>query len=205
MPHPKNEYDLLLCSLKRGDNEAFERIYDLFWESLYAIGYNRLQSSTDVEDIIQELFVDLWNKRETIRVNESLRTYLFTAMKYKVIDHIRRSKVKNVSFEDATLEAQLATETTDSNLSFSELYDQLREGIDRLPERCKLVFKMSRDEEMSAEEIASTLNVSKRTVETQIYKSLKHLKKSLNDYAYLLILIVCFQKSIGQGITLAAG
>jgi len=191
MPHPKNEYDLLLCSLKRGDNEAFERIYDLFWESLYAIGYNRLQSSTDVEDIIQELFVDLWNKRETIRVNESLRTYLFTAMKYKVIDHIRRSKVKNVSFEDATLEAQLATETTDSNLSFSELYDQLREGIDRLPERCKLVFKMSRDEEMSAEEIASTLNVSKRTVETQIYKSLKHLKKSLNDYAYLLILIVC--------------
>tara|TARA_Y100001972_G_scaffold129294_1_gene196268 strand:+ start:2555 stop:3145 length:591 start_codon:yes stop_codon:yes gene_type:complete len=190
MSHPKNEYDLLLCSLKRGDNEAFKRIYELFWESLYAIGYNRLQSAKDVEDIIQELFVDLWNKRDTIQIKESLRTYLFTAMKYKVIDHLRRNKSRNVRMEDVTLETELSTDTTDHMLSFNELYDELRKGIDQLPERCKLVFKMSRDREMSAAEIATALNISKRTVETQIYKSLKHLKKSLSDYAYLWLPLI---------------
>ena len=190
MSHPKNEYDLLLCSLKRGDNEAFKRIYELFWESLYAIGYNRLQSAKDVEDIIQELFVDLWNKRDTIQIKESLRTYLFTAMKYKVIDHLRRNKSRNVRMEDVTLETELSIDTTDHMLSFNELYDELRKGIDQLPERCKLVFKMSRDREMSAAEIATALNISKRTVETQIYKSLKHLKKSLSDYAYLWLPLI---------------
>lgn len=182
--------NISLIALKNGDQSIFVKIYDEYWEQLYAIGYNRLKSSTDVEDIIQELFTDLWNNRESIKIKSNLKVYMFTAMKYKVIDHIRRRKIDSVNIEDSNVVSVFASESTDQILSFNELYARIEESIEKLPERSKLVFKMSRELEMSAEEIAKELKVSKRTVETQIYKSLRTLKKDFNDYSLTVIAVL---------------
>ncbi len=189
MTSPENDQNLLISSLKKGDSKAFVSIYSLYWESLYAIGYNRLKSQSDVEDIIQELFTDLWNKRKLINIKDSLRMYLYTAMKYKVIDHLRKKRLDTVNLDDIKPKFSLSNESPERILSLNELYDHLKKGVDQLPDHCRLVFKMSRDLNMSASEIADELNVSKRTVETRIYKSLKYLKSNLSDYTTILILI----------------
>ncbi|MBV6640752.1 MAG: RNA polymerase sigma-70 factor [Cyclobacteriaceae bacterium] len=190
MTSPQNDQNLLLSSLKKGDNKAFVRIYNLYWESLYAIGYNRLKSQSDVEDIIQELFTDLWNKRKSIQVRGSLKMYLYTAMKYKVIDHLRKRKLQYTNLDDIKPGLSLYNESPEKILSLNELYDQLKKGVDQLPDHCKVVFKMSRDLNMTAAEIANELKLSKRTVETRIYKSLKHLRSNLSDYTTILLLIL---------------
>lgn len=192
MSGTENEADILISSLKKGDNAAFLLIYNEYWESLYAIGFNRLQSQADVEDIIQELFTDLWNKRESLLIKDNLRVYLFTAMKYKVIDHIRKRKLDEVSMDNLDLSPspEMSDNNTDQLISFNELYHRLKESVENLPKRCKLVFKMSRELNMTSDEIAKELNLSKRTVETQIYKSLKFLKRDLSDYTISTLIVL---------------
>ncbi len=161
------------------DSEKFETIYKEYWESLYAIGYKKIKSKTDVEDIIQEIFIALW-KRKTIKINSSLKIYLYTAMKYKIIDYFRKSKFHLVGLEHLNGK-DVSLMKTEQLILLNELYDKLKIGVDRLPKKCKLIFKMSREEGLSSAEIANKLKLSKRTVESQLYKSLKNLKRYFKD------------------------
>ena len=190
MTSKEENINISLIALENGDQSVFAKIYDEYWEQLYAIGYNRLKSPADVEDIIQELFTDLWNSRKSIKIKSNLKVYLFTAMKYKVIDHIRKQKIDSVNIEESNVLSIFSSESTDQILSFNELYARLEESIENLPEKSRLVFKMSRELEMSAAEIAKELKVSKRTVETQIYKSLRALKKDFSDYSLTIIAVL---------------
>ncbi|TRX59228.1 RNA polymerase sigma-70 factor [Fulvivirga sp. M361] len=183
----ENESRLIIL-LKKGDSRAFEQIYNLYWESLYAIGCNRLQSQAEVEDVIQELFTGIWNKRQSLEIRDGLKVYIYTAMKYKVIDHIRKRKLNQVNLDHAQSTCWVSTNNTSEVLSFNELYGRFKVGIENLPDRCKLVFKMSREMDMSSDEIAKELDLSKRTVETQIYKALKYLRKDLSDYTVIFLI-----------------
>lgn len=165
--------------------DQFEAIYEQHWESLYAIGYNRLKSKTEVEDLIQELFLEVWQNIDKIRIKENIRVYLYTALKYKIIDHFRKRRLSETSLSELKSDIVVSQESTEDILTLNELYDQIRSGIEQLPERCRLVFTMSREMGKSSSEIAEELQISKRTVETQIYHSLKHLKNQLTKYTAL--------------------
>lgn len=186
------EFDTKIKSIHSGQDSGcltiehanFEKIYETYWESLYAIGLNRIKSKSDVEDMVQEIFVELWNRKE-VPVNTSLKGYLYTSMKYKIIDYYRKAKIEEISLDQAGSQHAHAVKA-DQVLSFNELFDRLTEGIDKLPDKCRLIFKLSREEGLSSAEIADRLQLSKRTVETQIYKSLKALKSNLEDYALML-------------------
>jgi RNA polymerase sigma-70 factor (family 1) len=199
MPTPKRN-DKILESIEDGGSdsvmkrEEFQTIYNEYWETLYAIGYNRLKSKAEVEDLIQELFLEIWKNFELIRIKENLRFYLYSAIKYKIIDHFRKRKLDQTTLSECSPHLLVASSyEPDEVLSFNELSDKIKAGVDGLPERCKLIFTMSREMGRTSSEIAEELQVSKRTVETQIYQSLKHLKAQLNKYtATILFLFVAF-------------
>ena len=187
-PDPYRKY---IRAIKRGDPKAFERIYADFWESLFAVGYNRINNSRVVEDIVQEIFCELWRRRKTIDVKVSLHTYLHASLKYKVIDYYRSARYTRELTGRQTYDLA-AENNTEHTVGFNELYHMLKEGIENLPSRCKLVFKLSQVEMKSSKEIAELLGVSARTVETQIYKSRKILKHQLSDYLPLTVWFLLF-------------
>jgi len=176
-----DKYQDWIKALQLGDQKAFENIYNAFWESLFAIAYNRLKSREAVEEILQDLFTDLWNRRKNLEIRTSLVAYLHAALKYKILNYYYSQRLRKTYSQDHPQYAQVSTNSTQEMLAFKELYATLEVGLEKLPKKCRLIFKMSREEQKSSKEIAEELNISHRTVQTHIHKAIKFLRSELAD------------------------
>lgn len=165
--------------------KEFEEIFNEYWEVLYRAAYLRVKDQTITEDIIQEIFIDFWQRRKVIVIKTSLKAYLLTAVKYKVIKYFAHSDLHLQNTRD---HEQIATYDYD-NLEFKDLYDALEIAIIKLSPRCQLIFRMSRIEGFSTDEIASQLKISSQTVHNQLSKSLGIVRKELKHLTPLVILI----------------
>lgn len=181
----------IISRIKRGDEIAFKILYEKYWEQLFISAYNLIKHREVCEDILQEIFIKIWNNREKIEIKTSLKSYLYTSVLYKVYDQFRKDKgiFKEELFENYNNRIQITT--PESKLIQKELEAQLNTSIEKLPEKSKIVFKLSRMEQMSHKEIAEQLNISTKTVEAHITKSLKILRSLLANATlfYLLIYI----------------
>jgi len=186
---PGAKYQEWFKQLRLGNSRAFENIYNEFWDSLYAIAYNRLKSKEAVEDILQNLFTDLWSRRGNLNIRTSVGAYLHAALKYKILNHINSQTLRKTYNQEHPQYAQRSDDSTQKVLEFEELYESLQLGLEKLPKKCSLIFKMSREEQKSSREIAEKLNISHRTVHTHIYNAIKFLKSELADYKAVIIVI----------------
>lgn len=184
----KNEEQLTIL-LRQGDGAAFKEIYDTYAPKLYHAAYNIVRNKEECEDIIQELFADLWLKKNTIHITSSLRGYLFITVKNKILMRIRSQKIK---LNTDALEFLADANTTDSLLLEKDLKVRLAEEIGQLPQKCGQIFKLSRNEQLSNKEIAVKLDVSVKTVENQISIAIKRLRSSMGDFLMLIITIYLF-------------
>lgn len=169
----------LLFLLKNGDERAFSELYNLYWEKLFISAYNKLKNRELCEDILQEVFISLWNKRQTLIIKTTLQNYLYASVTYKVYDVFR----KNTDLLNNELLDKFDQRIQESNpetvLMHQELIAQIEIAIEALPEKSKVVFKLSREEQLTYIEIAKKLNISTKTVEAHISKSLRLLRNSL--------------------------
>lgn len=179
--------DKELCSQLRNGNEgAYTEIYNRYWKTIYSIAYNRLRNLESAQDLVHDTFASLWINREKILI-EDLKSYLGVSIKYRVIEYIRREKLA-CAFELLS-PAQYVGNFNDASeaLHFKNILRLMEEEIENLPERCKLIFKYSRNENKSAKEIAAKLNISQSTVENQLNKALTKLRlalKNLNVFSF---------------------
>ena len=187
----QTEYtDEEILDLLRNDTEnaidiLFRKYYSFLCKSVYKI----LPDTNLVEDLSQEVFYELWRKRKQLQIKTSLKAYLRRAAMNKALNFIRDQKIK---FDDEEKQPQLASKTPSINqkMEAAELQVIIDRAIDQLPERCRMVFVLSRFEEMSYSEIAQQLNISVKTVENQISKALKLLRISLGDYLNLIFILL---------------
>jgi RNA polymerase sigma-19 factor, ECF subfamily len=177
----------LINDLKRGSKKAFIELYEMYWEKLYYVCYKRTGSQIETEDIIQDLFLDLWKNREKMEIHTSLAAYIFTALKYKIFRMIESKKVRGKYVQRIDGYEPAAEETIESNIAFKELYYLFEQNVEKLPKKCRLVFKMSRNEELTAEEISRKLNISKSTVHNQITKANKIIKNEIKKLFILFL------------------
>jgi len=168
--------------------QSFELIYRENWSLLFNIAYKRLKSVEKTEDIIQELFVNIWEKRQQINIQESIQAYLITALKSRVLNHLRNEMIHSKHLDRIQLKTVPFEEPSDKEIEFRELEETIKKQILKLPEKCRAVFLLSRDHQLSIKEISSKLNISANTVEKHIVKALKILRVNLKDFVSLLLL-----------------
>lgn len=175
----------LLSALAQSREEALEVIYQKYWDRLFLSAYNVLKDKEACEDIIQEIFIQLWQRRESLNVTVSLQAYLFTATRYQVFHAIRKSNVRQELFDD--LEKRFLADAPDIPLYLKDIQERVNVAVENLPEKCKKIYKLSREEHLSYKEIAERLQISPKTVENQITIALKRLRDSLGDLMFFLL------------------
>lgn len=180
--------DELAFLLKEGNSTAFESIYNKYWDKLFDYAYKRLNKAELCEEIVQEIFIKLWERRESIILTTGLMNYLFTAAKYSLIDQYRKQLLQN-TFIAASKHNLDADNSTEDTIFVKDLKKHLEDLIGTLPPKCRSVYELSRLEYKSNREIADILNISEKTVEGHLTKALQRLRLGMGE---LLFLVVAF-------------
>lgn len=169
---------MLLAALKRGDERAYRHLFDAYYRKLVAFA-NRMLTDMDLSrGVVQDVFVMLFDRREEITIHTSLNAHLHQTVRNRCLNLIKRDKMKK-EHHQRIFDAGDEIETPSLNIEIEELEAVIRVTVDELPDQCRRIFRMSRNEGLTNQEIAETLNISKRTVETQISKALKKLREEL--------------------------
>ncbi len=162
----------------------FEQVFKDNWELMYQSAYSKIGDQAVVEDILQEIFIDIWQRRESLEIKSGIKAYLLTAVKYQVMKHFdelaKLRKGNSNSLPEAFYEEDV--------FGFEELFHEIEIAVEMLPPRAQLVFRMSRLEGYSADEIADKLKISPQTVHNQLSKSLKIMRGELKHLAPALAL-----------------
>lgn len=177
-----NDDEVLFLALKRGNKKAFTLLYEKYWEKLYYIAFQHTQSTQESEDLVHEIFIDLWNNRKKIKINKKVSSYIFTAIKYKIFRLYDAKSVRQKYLRTIKREKIYSANNTGTELTFNELYNTIMCEVEKLPERCKLIFKLRKFEDYSVEEVAQKLGISKNTVNNQMTKATRVLKLNLKEY-----------------------
>lgn len=183
----------LISMLRDGDLSSVAELYDRYWKILLAKAFDRLKKREDAEEIVQELFINIWRRRERLELQFSFKTYIFSALRYEILHYITKQQYRkdDISIDAADYQEFWVQEEAFHSLEMKELQQKINLIVNNLPEKCRIIFQMSRNEGMSAKKIADELNLSSRTVETQIGKAIKILKKHFNGSDPYIFLLVC--------------
>ncbi|WP_333820402.1 RNA polymerase sigma-70 factor [Ohtaekwangia sp.] len=165
--------------LRENDYQAFQKLFNGMYTPLCLFCVKFVQVKEVAEELVSDVFYTIWKNRQQIEVT-SPKAYLFTAVRNRAFDHLRKiRKTTWCNLEEAT---QVATEAANSQelLIQQEFNRHVERSVAKLPRQCRLIFEMSREHGFKYKEIASTLNISIKTVETQMSRALKHLRGSLH-------------------------
>ena len=175
----------LIQKLKKGDDEAFSAMYKLYWEKVYNFSRLYLASSEDVAEIVQEVFIKLWETRHLIDEEQSFEGFLFIITRNQIFKYSR--KRLNYSFLKMTVMQSIEKSYEEEDqLEIADLKKHLSVLISQLPERQQEIFRLSRERHMTYKQIAEQLSISEKTVEYHMTAALKYLRKNL----YLLSLFL---------------
>lgn len=166
----------LINKIKTGDSSAFEFLFNKYYSPLCLLAAKTLHDLDSAREVVQNLFVYIWENRENINIQHSVKSYLVTSVRFNCY---RYEKKQSIMLPIESVLEDVADELYDS-LELEELHQQLLSAIEELPCQCQRIFRMSRFEEMKYSEIAEKLNLSIKTIETQMGKALKMLRKRLN-------------------------
>lgn len=176
--------------LRNGDEKTFELVFRKYYESLCHYAYMLLQDNDLSEDVVQKVFVNLWEKRANLKVEVSLKSYLYKSVYNNSMNEIKHQKVVQNHKKDLNTNDLLVEPV--GQVTTKELEKSIEKALLALPEQCRLIFKMSRFEELKYKEIASVLGVSPKTVENQMGKALRLMRENLSEFLTIWILLINF-------------
>lgn len=183
----------LLDAVRTGSEQAFQCLFDRHWKALYAFVFRLLNDEDQTKDILQNTFLELWNKKDTLLVNDSLLPYLAKVAKNDVISLFRRDKVRLEGVETLVENLQ-RTAYSDERLLTNELQQAIDEELTKMPLNMQRCFQLSRYENKSIRDIASELLLSEQTVKNNISDALRRLRQALssNPAGYFALLFTVF-------------
>jgi len=173
------------------ENEAvFEQLFKKHFRELHAYAFSLLKDWDVAEEIVQSLFLKLWEKNEWSHIQTSIKSYLYKSVYHDSLNYIRRQKVQ-LKYQTSTAYA-MKNDTDDAagKLKMSELEQHLNQALGKLPEKCRAIFQLSRFQELKYQEIATQLDISIKTVETHMGKALRILRKEMKEFLPLITLML---------------
>jgi RNA polymerase sigma-70 factor (ECF subfamily) len=168
--------------MQQGDERALELLFKTYYAQLCRFARNMLKDSTQAEDMVQDVFMKVWDKRGQINITTSLKAYLFMAVRNHCLNALKVNERKFWMDESMEDDTRLSDDDMINELSAKSLSERINVAIDKLPAKCRQTFQLSRFEELSYKEIAETMNVSVKTVENQMGKALSFLRTTLDPY-----------------------
>lgn len=178
--------DLELAELiKLGNHQAFTEIFDRYSPLLFVHAFNKLNDREKARDAVQEVFIKIWSKKESLNISTNLSGYLYISLKNIILDAIAREKIKTEILED--LQNFLSDPGASADYAVRErlLNELIKKEIASLPPRMRQVFELSRTHQLSHKEIAERLNISEETVRDQVKKAIKILRRRIRFFVFL--------------------
>jgi len=176
----------LMDLLKSADHAAYTEIFNRYWKKMLLVAWNHTKDKTAAEDIVHQVFINLWERHQATEIRE-IAAFLTTAVKFSIFKHYQREQrrsqlaIANYVYADIALEEE--------KLDALFLKEYINGIVEEMPEKCRLVFRMSRDQGMKNPEIAQELNVTEKAIEANLTRALKIIKDNLTKSGILLLLI----------------
>jgi len=177
-------------TLTVGDITAFEMLFRTYYQPLCQYAFTFLRDKEDAEEIVQSTFLMVWEKRETLSIRTSVKPYLYAMVRNACLNVIKHQKIKQKHAGEEIALADRSHDAVAQTVASNELEHRINMAVEELPEQCRMVFKLSRFEELKYAEIAAQLNISIKTVENQMGKALKIMREQLKDYLPLIMVIL---------------
>jgi RNA polymerase sigma-70 factor (ECF subfamily) len=182
--------DLELKSLlNTGDEAAFAAIYSRYWKRIFAIASKRLGDEADAEEVVQDIFCNLWRKREKFELSTGFENYFAIAVKFEVLDVMRKRAHANSYEKELRFTYSEHDDSTLRQLDLLELQNRLMLAVKELPEKCQLVFRLKHEQGFSQKQIAETLDISEKTVEAHLARAKKTLRSDFGDVLSAMLFI----------------
>lgn len=176
------------------DIDAFEQLFKTYYKALHAYANLILKDLEVAEEIVQNLFLKFWEKRELLNAQTSIKAYLYKCIYNDSLNYLKHEKVKTKYQDHTKQSASIFSDAADEKLTAKELQHRLIAVLNELPEQCRTIFQLSRFEELKYREIAEQLGISIKTVENQMGKALKILRISLADFLSWVVLALMYYR-----------
>lgn len=181
---------ILLDMLKLDKRQAFDAIYNKYWEGIYLYIAKIIKDEEVAQDLLQEIFVSFWLRCEELEI-ESLKAYLFTAARYRSLTYIKQNIKQNNYEESMTEFFSQHDNSLEENIEAKELANFIDDQLQHLPDKMREIYVLSRKELLSHKEISERLSISDKTVKKQIGNALKFFRLRLSDLYILILLLYC--------------
>jgi len=178
-----NDNELVLL-IAKDDEQAFRVLYDRYWKKLLVQALLKLQSAEEAEEIVQTIFINLWRRRHTIQLKHSFHTYVASMLKYEILRQLALNKKEKHFRENMSALHVVEDHSTRNWLDYEQLREEIEKTIQLLPEKCQLVFRLSREAGLTEKQIAESLSIAPKTVQAHMGKALKQLRTSLQQLFY---------------------
>ena len=187
----------LMALLRSGDQRAFNAIYDRYWKLLFSVALSKLSDFSDAEEAVQDVFADLWKRRDEIVFTHSLKSYIAGAVKFRVYEILaKRRRLLKQKQAHALIDNLEHENSVDEALRLKILQEEIEQAANQLPERCRLIYKLSREEGYSNKLIAEKLHLTEKTVENQMTRALRFIRKKLKPAVQGLSMMMLFYDSL---------
>lgn len=191
---PENEDFLMMQQLKEGKESAFHTLFKKYFSVLTLFAYKILKDEDAARDVVQSVFTKVYEQRQTLEIRVSIKSFLYQSVRNRALNELKSQQIKKRHHDNIFVHSSELGDDGDSFMEEAELEMKVVQAISNLPGQCRRIFEMSRMEGMSNAEIAEDLNLSKRTVETQISKALKNLRLQLQEYFPFLLFVFFLNK-----------
>lgn len=185
---------ILLKQLRQGDKNAFDELFRTHYKYLVVIAHKYLKDTDESRDMAQDVFLDLWKRREKINIQDSIKFFLRRAVINRCLATRRKSSRMTID-SDMVGRDTSTTDNTAAHIAFNDLNGHVKQIIAGLPERCRDIYILSRQEQLSHKEIATKLNISTKTIENQMTKALKVLRLELKAKGFMTLLLILIQQT----------
>lgn len=181
----------LVVLLQQGKDRAFDELYIRYRDPLVNFVFRRVKCVTTAEEIVQEVFTTIWERRKVLVIQKTFSSYVYTSVRYVTLDYFKRSSITEEYVQEVVEASTDKNNTVEDHIFFEELQEALQESTDLLPKKSREVFVLSRFKNYTNKEIADELNISKDTVKYHIAYALKFMRSNLKEFYYIILMIFC--------------
>jgi RNA polymerase sigma-70 factor (family 1) len=173
----------LQLQIARGDQRSFEDLYRLFFARLFNFALLYVHKREIAEEVVNDVMINVWNKQQSLQEVQNLETYLFSAVRNQSLNYLSKYSTYHIVSDTGHAQGAIINlNDPEKQLEWKEINFRLNQAIDKLPEQCRMVFKLIKEEGFRYKQVAEILNISPRTVETQLFRAIKKLDKVIQVY-----------------------